>query len=277
MGDDVLPELSSDNVQVQTFTTTNDDFVFNIKLIQSDAVITSLIAVGQAEYMVEVDCPRTLYRRCYTQDSETFQIPVPRKSVQDKIYFRSYVMVKTPMQYRNPAFNPDYDNATFDLEMGDVLAIFNEFEYNASLEYDKLAAFDAFIKIRRDSNTDDVKYDLEGKKIYVLLPDELFDKYEQFKRDPDFKEILHSSLVMNALLYALYNGNWDDEDADDEDLTWKYSIRYRVEHEEELADFDLSEPKCYPSLAQAMLKDPYGRLFTQLEATELNLTEIPDL
>lgn len=274
LGDDIITEFPEQNVEVEVFTTTNDDFAFQIHLIQPDPTIAKLIDTGVAEFMVEVDCPRTLYRRCYTQDSDTFNIPVPRHSVLDKIYFRPYVMVKEQISYLSPSFNPDYDGCVFDLERGDVLAIFNEFDYNASLEYDKLAAFDSIIKIRRDDNISDIKYDLEGSKIYVLMPTNMYTQYDTFKRDPQFKEVMHSSLVMNALLYTLYNGDWDSDE--DDGKSWKYSIRYRVEHEEEFAGFDLNDPSCYPSLAQALLKDPYGRLFQQLSATEYNLTQIEE-
>ena len=89
--------------------------------------------------------------------------------------------------------------------------------------------------------------------------------YKQYKEDikgnATYAAIIHGSLVFNALLYALYNiDSYPDK-------LWARCIKERIEKDPEIAKlkidpYDEDDKEELPKLAQALLGDPFKRLFT---------------
>ena len=80
-------------------------------------------------------------------------------------------------------------------------------------------------------------------------------------------EIIHSSLVLNALTYALQHIK------EHEQTTWASTIIYRLKNEEGFSLAELEEPSGILVLAQRLLKDPYERLFNKIIMSNPNQTE----
>ena len=122
------------------------------------------------------------------------------------------------------------------------------------------------MQIRESDSRKEVFFDITGNKIEILLPTNLYQLY----CNPLVKgsaEILHSSIALNALTYALLNIEEHKE------TTWARTIYYRLESEDEFSLSDLQEPSNVPGLAQRLLKDPYRRLFDKIIISAPNQTE----
>lgn len=106
---------------------------------------------------------------------------------------------------------------------------------------------------------------LDKEKIELRLPSAL---YRQYKDNPAVNgkaDILHASIVLNSLMYALcridrhYNRKWAE------------TILYRINTESELAEFKEQEPEEWrvDKLAQLLLGKPYERLFNFLAKEQI--------
>lgn len=267
--DDVQPALVAQNVQVGEMQVINNDYVLPLTLILEDPKLLQLIAEGKAEYMFDVNCPASLYRRCINSKHNEVDIVFPFKRVSGVAKIRPYVIAKTAFTYQNPAFHPDYGNESFEIEEGDVLAIFNVVTYDFEINYNQLKAFSSIMFIRKadDENEKDIRYLMDEPKIVIILPVDKFAKYQQFKADPQYTNAVHASLAQNALLAVLMQTNWDDEDA--QEPLWKRTIRYRVTHEEELIPYnDLTNQENLVIIAQKLLGDPIQRMFEDFAKEE---------
>ena len=263
ISDDVLPLLKKDCVTIERPTMSATALQFRIHLKQKNKEISKYIRMGKAEYVCEINCARTFYRECYKQPSPDFEIEIPRKFVSGRIEFDTYVTVKSPIeQYHNSQFNSDYEGVYFDMEPGDVLAAFPPASYNLDIKYDKLYAAGSFMQIA--NSYDDNRptwFDLSRDKIIIMLPPKMYKDYdERIRAHRDFIEIIHSSVVFNALVYALYHINKSEYDG----KLWSESLKYRVKTEPNLKEFDITDESRYFELAQALLEDPYQRLFNHL-------------
>lgn len=263
ISDDVYPLLKADCVSIEKPVTTATTLQFKVHLKQKNKEIAQFIRKGKAEYVCEIDCFKTFYRSCVKHSSPDFTIEIPRKSVSGRIKFDTFVTVKTPIEhYHNSQFNADYDGVYFDMEPGDVLVAFPSAYYNLDIKYDKLFAAGSFMQIANGG--DDNKptwFNIREDKILIMLPPKLFKEYqERIYADRDFIEIIHSSIVVNALVFALYH--IDDSAYDGKQ--WSDSIKYRLSTEPELKDFDITDKERVFDLAQALLADPYKRMFEHL-------------
>ena len=113
------------------------------------------------------------------------------------------------------------------------------------------------MQIRESSLHEEVFFDITGNKIEILLPTTLYQLY----CNPQVKgsaEVIHSSLVLNALTYALMNMEEHNQ------TTWAKTIDYRLKNEQGFSIDDLADVSNIPSLAQRLLKDPYARLFNNI-------------
>ncbi len=270
ISDDVYPLLKADCVSIEKPITNATTLQFKVHLKQKNKEIAQFIRKGKAEYVCEINCSRTFYRSCIKQSSADFTIEIPRKSVSGRIEFDSFVTVKTPIEhYHNSMFNADYDGVYFDMGPGDVLVAFPSAYYNLDVKYDKLFAAGSFMQIANGG--DDNKptwFNIREDKILIMLPPKMFKEYqERIYADRDFIEIIHSSIVVNALVFALYH--IDDSAYDGKQ--WSDSIKYRLSTEQELKDFDITDKERVFDLAQALLADPYKRMFEHL--AELKMKE----
>lgn len=266
ISDDIFPLLDEDAVQFE-LTADAKVYTFNIWLKFDNEDIQRLIDNQKAEYSCEYECSRTMMRCCERSTQPQFSIVIPRRAVNGRVNFNCFVSVKEPIEhYTNSGFNADYEGFSFNMSMGDILVAFPQFHYDADIKYDKLQAAGSFMQIRESNLHDHIFFDITGNKIEILLPPSHYKLY----CNPLVKgsmEIIHSSLVLNALTYALLHIK------DHEQTTWANTIYYRLKNEEGLSLAELEEPSGIPILAQKLLKDPYERLFNRIIMSNPNPTE----
>ena len=139
--DDVYPLLTDDCIQMADPVKTATDYMFCIDLHQQNKDITQLVSEGKAEYACEVTCRSTFLRKCYKSSTPHFEISLGRTEVNGRIEFQCFIAASESIpNYNNSDFNEDYHGFTFDLEVGDMLAVFPLAWWNTNVKFDKLYA-----------------------------------------------------------------------------------------------------------------------------------------
>lgn len=257
--DDIKPLLPDDCISVEP-SYDNDTYTFHITLKQDNPDITSLIMSGQAEYTCEVTCPRTYLRFCKTSATPEIEVCLGRREVFARIEFACFVTVRKEIAgYRNSGQNEDYGDASFNMEPGDVLVAFPVASYNADLKYEKLYAAGSFMVVL-EGDAQYTWFDANDDKIKVYLPHQMFEQFRALCKNRNFNELFHASIVFNALFKVLSEYSEKKYGY----FQWAEAIKYRIDTEKELEGFDICETSKAYELAQALLKDPYQRLFNHL-------------
>ena len=128
--DDVTPLLVDDDIKFRDPVKTKTDYLFHIDLHQGNREIAELINRGCAEYICEVECRSTFFRKCFKSAGPSIDVILSRKAVRGHVDFNCYIIAKQDIPgYSNSGFHSDYGDCTFDLEKGDLLAIFPAAEY----------------------------------------------------------------------------------------------------------------------------------------------------
>ena len=261
--DDILPAPSQPKVNIDQ---DKINHIFDITLESNNSEIDALVATDFADYVFEVTCDLTRYRRCYKSKTPQITILIPRKSVAGRILFNCTVTVKKDIiNYVNSGFHSDYQGHTFNMEPGDLLAILANFHYVADLKYDKLKAVGTFMEIV-ESEDELPATILDKDKIELKLPKEM---YEQYRDNPLINgkpEILHASLVLNSLTYALCKIDRYSS------TKWAETILYRIQTEAELEEFREQDPEDWrvDKLAQILLGKTFERMFNFLITQDSN-------
>jgi|SRR5690606_27175652 len=243
-----------------------DTYRIMFELKQSNNSINQLLKENKAEYFCEVTCTNTLYREIFTSSDNNIAFELPKKHVKGKVEFTCLLVSKTTIpHYINPDAHSDYDGFDFDIEKGDVLAVFGKFSFNADIRYERLKAVSQILVVKpRTDDFDVINVNLEEPKITVEIPEEDYENFaSNYADDKKYDPIFHSSIVLNALLIALYNiKNYKDK-------FWAEAIIYRIDNEKDtFQGLGIDEPENVPEIAQRLLGKPFSRLFTGLDDLE---------
>lgn len=264
IGDDITPSpgFASD----PKVSKTAGKYIFEVSLNMQNADIYNQIKNGNASYVCEVECSRTLLRKCYFSPKPHFRIEIEKTLLAERVSFQiSVVALKEIKGYSNSQCHEDYAGYSFDLEPGDLLAFIGQFTYDVDIKYDKLKSVGSFMQITEGKMDKMPRFLLGGDKIDIKLPTELYNMYrESIMGNRQFSHIIHSSIVFNALVTGLlyYDAN--------KETLWARTLKYRIDNESALEKFrdnktlETEDPEEIMELAQILLMDPYKRLFESL-------------
>ena len=259
--DDVYPLLGDDCIQMSDPVKTATEYQFGIDLKQGNKDIAQLVNEGKAEYACEVTCRGTFLRRCYKSSTPHFDITLGRTEVNGRIEFQCFIATCQPIpNYSNDDFNEDYHGFTFDLETEDMHAVFPLAWWNTNVKFDKLYAAGSFMQIvEAGDGIDKIWFNLNEDRILIELPHDLFVQYQRIGNS--FPEVIHSSLVHNALVYALSNLSEYQESG----KLWADSLQLRLAELHVLTSELKNDMSLVYKAADMLLQDPYKRMLDSLE------------
>ena len=239
-----------------------DFYSVEINYTIDNQILENYINKNYGVIICEVNCAGTVYRDSFKATGKTVSFNLDKEKVRGKVNFSSYLVVKHDVDdYTNPESHPDYDEFSFELEAGDVLAYFRDFSFNAEINYKKLKAVSSFLKIEERNDIEIADFDIDNDRIIIKLPVKDFSIYKMqpIAKNEDFAPIFHASIVFSALLYALQNIDKH------ENKMWTQVIETRLQ-EEEFSSLSLdSESGDLIKIAQILLGNPINRLLTGLE------------
>jgi hypothetical protein len=219
--------------------------------------LETLIKERRAEFFCDITCTNTVFRSYVTSDNSNIVIEIPRKQVKGKVEFTCILVVKDAISaYSNSEAHSDYNGYTFILDKGDLLAFFGEFSFDADIKYEKLKAVSSFMEVIENESILYSSVDLKRPKIEVQLPSSDYKVYcsDAISQEVTLAPIFHASLVLNALLIALYS--FDEH----KDYLWAKALKYRMDNEEQFHALSIDEKEDIPELAQRLLGNPFSRL-----------------
>lgn len=261
ISDDILPLLPNDSVTINR-SFDNDTYTFNVNLHQENPRITALIEQGLAAYTCEVTCARTYLRRCYKSSTPSFEIKLGRREIFLKVEFNCFVTIYEPIpEYFNENQNEDYGDSTFEMEPGDILVAFPTAYFPVDITYDMLYSAGACMVVLDGGETKHTWFDANDDKIKVYLPHSMFLQYGKLNKNRMFNSLFHASIVFQVLFKLLS----EYEEKKHGNYLWAEAIKTRIDSDEKLAEFDITDKTRAYELTQALLGDPYQRMFNKLQ------------
>ena len=261
----VANEVSSEIKMIDTedvsINPNNHNYEVKVKYTFDDEVLKQMVEDGKAEFICEATCSNTLYREIIRSEKPKIAFEIPRKQVKGRVEFVCLLVAKENIEsYSNANFHSDYNGFSFEIEQGEVLAYFGDFSFNADIKYEKLKAVSSFMEIVPNEELTYTHVDLKKNKIEIQLPIETYKLYQSdfISQEVKFAPVFHSSIVLNALLTALYNFE------EHKDYLWAKVIDYRLKNEKQFKDMNFDEKENVPEIAQMLLGNPFKRLLEGL-------------
>jgi hypothetical protein len=242
------------------------EYIIKVDIQLNNKSIEDYIKYDEADYICEIECTSTFLRRCERSKNGSFEIKLSKSDVAREVVVELSVVAKEIIDnYSNTKLNSIFDGYQINLEPGDLMAYIGKFKFSADIVYEKLKKISTYMVIREDEYVNQTEIKLNSEKIEILIPSSMYKHYkEEIKGNATYAAIIHSSLVFNALLHALNNIETYP------DKLWARCIMERIEKDVEIAKLNIDptdeeDREQLSQLAQALLGDPFKRLFTGIE------------
>ena len=254
---EILPDITHDYRYDESLDNHVFDFVVDLK----DEYLKKLIKEEKAVFVCEVTCSNTLYRKVFEsfQDFMTFEIN--NSLLRNKVELQLFLLANTSIDdYSSDLFGTNYKGAVFSLEEGDIIAFF---EHQSYLINTDASSIDEIIKISEHDDSVDrgVRYHLQNDYIQVLLHSEQFSALKEVRNNPEIANILISSIIVPALIYASGFVN-ESHETTMGDKRW-----YEVLKEKALEYYqsEYLDIHTVPAFVDKILQFPNVRLFDNLK------------
>ncbi len=201
--DDVVDSEFDNPLQIKT---TKTAYVLQAQCRTSNRGLLRLIEERKAAYAVHVECTSTRYRKVFQSTDAVFSFEIAADALAGKVQVCSFVLAAQPLpEYRNEDFHPDYGGLSFAVRKGDVLAVGEDQGFEAEKKSDPLRKPASIFTIAPNlsSSAKSIDMDASGNKVVVLLSQANFDHYQMLKHAAAYERVLHSAIVMPALVSLL--------------------------------------------------------------------------
>ncbi|MTV50837.1 hypothetical protein GJ688_18050 [Heliobacillus mobilis] len=270
----VLSAFSDDYVDSQFISNVQVDknikeIVFTINILMDNKKLINLIEEEKAEYLIHIECSQTSYRAIFTTKEIEIVKNIPESKLNGKVAICSFIVAKEYLEeYTNDSFNEDYENTSFNIDRGSILAIGGQINVEITKEAEELSKIPSVFSIlRRDTDENTcMKIEINSDKIKLWLSKKDFNNYISMANIPNFQPILHSILIVPALIYtfetlkSLGSNGMDEYDSYRwfkafEKMFKKWNIKF---------DCEVLEKEGSYELAQKILDYPISRALVSL-------------
>jgi hypothetical protein len=238
--------------------------------------LKDLVEKEYAEYIFHIECSYTSYRSIVRTKETKNTIRIPESKLNGKVSICSFILAKENLNnYTNSDFNPDYNNRSFNIDKGSILAIGSQTNIEITKEVEELSKVPSVFSILRRDTDDSIglQVDIDGDKIKLWLSNREFYHYTNAVNVPSFQPVLHSMLILPALIFTFetLKSGGTSRIEDYESYRWFKAIKKKLKHSD--IDFNVETIENLTSfeLAQRILDLPINRALASL--TSIGLEE----
>ena len=216
--------------------------------------IDKLVNDGKARWQIRVKCPRTYIRESFLVADQEWSINLAGPDYEGSVEVETCVVAIENIDNYTPVnSHEDYDNESFQIKSGELLAIGPDFTFLVDKEYDPLKAPVASLLkvVEGEHDTGAFQLTLDDDLIIIKLSKKDWQEYAGIRdRVPS---LLHSSIVLPVLADAISNIDKN------EGTLWSDRLKELVGKKE----IDI---ECPLMAAQELLDSPLTRTFDEVNA-----------
>lgn len=220
--------------------------------------LKNIIDGKKALFATQVYCRATMFRTMFKSETSKpdpilIETPKLREEVELDFFICANEKIAT---YNNADFHEDYQGFSFDIDRGDILGYGGKGKFNASKAPEELRAVSSFMNIDKHNHKHNYAYNnYDSAKITILLSEKDYHAYQEIAANPSTTAILHSSIVLPALIEAIHEIELGKEDYSEN--AWFKILKDLIEETKETSLL---------KIAQKILDNPINRSFSTIKS-----------
>jgi hypothetical protein len=249
-----------------------DKYKLDIEFTLDNPALQNLLLNQKVAFAIHIECAKTGYRALFKSFNNIYQEFIPEENLNGRVEVCSFIIANDNIfQYKNEKFHSDYNEASFQVKKGDVLAIAKDIYFDAEKNADPLRRISSIFRVRENP---DIKssYDIniEGEYIVIYLSKENFSAFSKLQIEATQRPLLISMLIVPALVYVIEYISSESAHAEElESKKWYRAIDKKMrEH-----NYPLDEPDNWTSLTPSIAIELIG---DQLSSALVNILAIDE-
>jgi hypothetical protein len=264
--DDILPNDFDFDLTVEPEL---NEWCIGVNARCADEMLSGLVAAGDAQFLLHLECKRTYYRAAWSKTTPSWQIKVPDQNLYGEVEASFLIVAAHDIDaYTHPKQHVDFRHTEFAVAIGEPLAVALSKAFDAYLDIDPILKLSSIIDIKGSDHAELMEVQCEADRIVVTLPRADFERYKSLRAGPAVRGLLATSVVLPALLqsfnYLRALGSEEFQRFKDEHR-WTRSVVPRLQQ----MDIDLSAGAATDDVslraAQKLLHGPLARCLSDVQ------------
>lgn len=230
--------------------------------------LEEMLKRGEVIFAHHIECTQTCFRKLVLTDENAKECILRDGEVNGLVQVCSFLVANVDLKkYANNLFAQDFRGFRFDIDRGCIMAVGNQINLRINKIRDDLANTSSIFSIipNLDETVTNIKVDTAQNKIVISIPKESFSIYSNMSGSLDIQPVMHSMIIIPALVYALT----EIKEArthlyDYEDYRWFRSLRKAAEKINVCFDEDALENIEPFDFAQKLLDSPIPKAVNYL-------------
>ena len=183
---------------------------YDIKLSLTAKLINpqleKMLRTNEISILHHIECPQTCYREIVKTQEYSVEKLIRDADVNGLLQVSGFIVANKDLcGYSNELFASYYSGFKFNIDNGCVMAIGNQIEFRIDKARDDLKNTTSIFSImpNLDETVTNMKVDLNGQKIAVVLPRVAFGIYKNMSSDFEWQNAMHSMIIVPALEYVV--------------------------------------------------------------------------
>lgn len=244
-------------------------YIANVEAELKNSTIEEMIAAGKAKIYAFIYCAANFYRNTIELKSLHDEFSIPINELKGIVEVVLVITAAENMKYQNAFQHSDYENLTFDISIGNILAVSAPSYFKAEKEFDSLQKVKSIISVvnnQDSSNADPLRVNWNNDKITVTMSNDVYNNYFSLTKDAHWIPNSVEILIFLPILVEIISEWRKESDVYQEEykqFRWFRAIYARAEALGILEDIAAGTESPFV-LAQKMLDAPITRCFDEI-------------
>ena len=209
-----------------------EDIQISMKANLDNSNLQELIDKECAVFLFHLECSQTCFRKVYTAKDNIIVKHIRKGDLEGTLEICSFIVAIDDIpHYVNEGFSGDYRGLSFNINVGSVLAIGDEFQFLIDKKHDDLGYTESIFSIVLDKDGADkglLRLDYSGDKIIIRIPEKQYALYEHLQNQVSRQPLFISMIIVPALIEVLFSIALNGVD-EYEDKRWFRSLSKKCE------------------------------------------------
>lgn len=245
---------------------------YNVRLkLKAELVnpeLEEMLKKEEVLYAHHIECSQTCFRKIILTNESIKECVLRDGEVNGLVQICSFLVATRDIEkYSNNLFAPDFRGFRFNIERGCIMAVGNQINLRINKVRDDIANTSSIFSIipNFDETMTNIMIDTSGNKIVIAVPQETFSIYSNMSTSLDIQPVMHSMLIIPALVFALTEVKESRTHLYDyEDFRWFRSLRKAAEKMEVAFDEASLEHMEPFDFAQKLMDSPIPKAVNYL-------------
>lgn len=167
--------------------------------------LEKMIVAGIAEYVIHLECSTTAYREVKYSVSKHIEHTIPIGRINGTLDAVAFIILRKNISgFSCEDWVDDYDNTTFDLVQGSILAYQNLANLDITKDYEEFTNAGSIFSVYKRITEGDcpAEINLDSSKIRIGLGTKDYDVYAVYSSKTELQALFHSMLILPVLVYV---------------------------------------------------------------------------